>query len=155
MISNCNFFNKIDYPPVIFNNDISKPGLYYLETDKYCPLRGNGWYSQAMVNYCISENIIELTNINYVIYSSLSIPADYYNKFIEFLNKNKKGEDGKPFNLKFVIWDILVYESNYLVGSTIIDRLTLLENLYPCTKIAVDETHMNVLKHVCFTCQKK
>ena len=26
----------------------------------------------------------------------------------EFLNKNKKGENGKPFNLKFVIWDILV-----------------------------------------------
>jgi ATP-dependent DNA ligase len=72
----------------------------------------------------------------------------------EFLNKNKKGEDGKPFNLKFVIWDILVYESNYLVGSTIIERLTLLENLYPCTKIAVDETHMKVLKHACFTCQK-
>jgi len=52
------------------------------------PLRGNGWYSQAMVNYCINENIIELTDIKSVLYSSLSIPHNYYNKFIDFLNNN-------------------------------------------------------------------
>jgi ATP-dependent DNA ligase len=34
----------------------------------------------------------------------------------EFLNKNKLGEDGKPFNLKFVIWDILVYDGDYMIG---------------------------------------
>jgi len=72
----------------------------------------------------------------------------------EFLNKNKKGEDGKSFNLKFVIWDILVYESQYLIGSTIVERLDLLEKLYPCTKIAVSETQMTVLKHACFTSYK-
>ena len=77
------YYSQYEYPvftvmdePSLFNNDISKPGLYYLETDKYFPLRGNGWYSQAMVNYCISEKIIELENIKYVIYSSLSIPGD-------------------------------------------------------------------------------
>ena len=64
---NCLYYSQYEYPvftvmdePSLFNNDISKPGLYYLETDKYFPLRGNGWYSQAMVNYCISEKIIEL-----------------------------------------------------------------------------------------------
>ena len=60
--------------PIVFNKDISKPGLYYVETDKYFPLRGNGWYSQAMINYCINERIIELKDIKYGIYSSLSIP---------------------------------------------------------------------------------
>jgi hypothetical protein len=34
----------------------------------------------------------------------------------EFLNKNQNGEDGKPFNLKFIIWDILVYQNEYLIG---------------------------------------
>ena len=41
-----------------------------------------------MIQYCITNNIITKENIKSVIYSSLSIPANYYNKFIDFLNKN-------------------------------------------------------------------
>lgn len=68
----------------------------------------------------------------------------------EFLNKNKKGEDGKPFNLKFVIWDILVYDSKYLLGSTFSERMALLEQLYPCVKMVVGK-ELNSLSHLCFT----
>jgi ATP-dependent DNA ligase len=68
----------------------------------------------------------------------------------EFLNKNKKGEDGNPFNLKFVIWDILVYEGKYLLGRTTIDRLNLLEELYPCTRMMVGEK-IETMNHLCFT----
>ena len=68
----------------------------------------------------------------------------------EFLNKNKKGEDGTPFNLKFIIWDILVYENNYLLGSTVMERMDLLERLFPCTKMIVDEKFQS-LTHACFT----
>ena len=68
----------------------------------------------------------------------------------EFLNKNKKGENGKPFNLKFVIWDILVYQGDYLIGSTFEDRVKLLDELYPCYKMRVGDDFENY-KHLCFT----
>ena len=74
--------------PQEFTGNINDAGLYYVETDEYFPLSGNGWYSQAMVNYCINEHIIQLSDIKWVLYSSLSIPANYYNTFIEFLNNN-------------------------------------------------------------------
>jgi ATP-dependent DNA ligase len=68
----------------------------------------------------------------------------------EFLNKNKNGESGKPFNLKFVIWDILVYNSEYLIGSTFESRVKLLDQLYPCVKMRVGDDFEN-FKHICFT----
>lgn len=69
----------------------------------------------------------------------------------EFLNKNKKGEDGNPFNLKFVIWDILVYESKYLLGYTTIERLNLLQQLFPCNRMVVGEDKFESYKHLCCT----
>ena len=48
----------------------------------------------------------------------------------EYLNKNKKGWDGEPFNHKFVIWDILVYDGEYLVGKTKEERMVLLNEIY-------------------------
>jgi ATP-dependent DNA ligase len=71
----------------------------------------------------------------------------------EFLNKNKLGEDGKPFNLKFVIWDILVYDGDYMIGSTFEERLLLLEKLFPTTSTIISKDniksygHLNVTKH--------
>ena len=69
----------------------------------------------------------------------------------EFLNKNKKGEGDKPFNIKFIIWDILVYNSKYLLGTTTIERMKLLEELYPCVKMRVSGRNMESLEHICFT----
>ena len=37
-----------------------------------------------MVEYCLKENIIESHQIKYVVLSSLSMPADYYNELINF-----------------------------------------------------------------------
>jgi len=68
----------------------------------------------------------------------------------EFLNKNKKGEDGNQFNLKFVIWDIIVYNNEYLIGSTFSERMGLLEELYPCVQMMVDD-NLKSYKHLCFT----
>lgn len=71
----------------------------------------------------------------------------------EFLNKNKKGEDGIPFNLKFVIWDILVYENNYLLGTSFVERMNLLEELYPSVKMRVGDKFESFI-HLCFTSHK-
>lgn len=48
----------------------------------------------------------------------------------EYLNKNKTDETGESFNHKFVIFDILCYESEYLVGKTFEERVALLDRLY-------------------------
>lgn len=69
----------------------------------------------------------------------------------EFLNKNQKGEDGKPFNLKFVLWDILVYQGEYLIGVTLEERLNLLEKLFPCSGMSVGKSTFENYKHLCCT----
>jgi len=48
----------------------------------------------------------------------------------EYMNKNKKGVDGKPWNHKFVIFDILVYDGEYLIGSTFEERVNLLDKIF-------------------------
>jgi ATP-dependent DNA ligase len=68
----------------------------------------------------------------------------------ELLNKNKNGEDGNPFNQKFIVWDILVYNGNYLVGYSTTERLELLENLYPCNRMQQGEKFESY-EHLCCT----
>lgn len=48
----------------------------------------------------------------------------------EYMNKNKNGVDGKPWNHKFVIFDILVYNGEYLIGSTFEERVNLLDKIF-------------------------
>lgn len=48
----------------------------------------------------------------------------------EYLNKNKQDENGLYFNHKLVIFDILVYKSEYLVGSTFEERIIKLDDIY-------------------------
>ena len=48
----------------------------------------------------------------------------------EYLNKNKSDETNRSFNHKFVIFDILVYNGDYLVGKTFQERVDLLDSLY-------------------------
>lgn len=48
----------------------------------------------------------------------------------EYLNKSKMDETGQPFNHKFVIFDILCYDGDYLVGKTFEERINLLDTLY-------------------------
>jgi ATP-dependent DNA ligase len=49
----------------------------------------------------------------------------------EYLNKNQKDETGKPWNIKYVIWDIIMYNGNHLIGTTFEERLIILAKLYP------------------------
>jgi len=51
----------------------------------------------------------------------------------EYMNKGKCGADRKPFRNKFVIFDILVHENEYLLGTTFAKRQKLLDKLYPST----------------------
>ena len=59
-------------------------GLYYVESNNYIPLWGNGWCYHNMIKHCLDNNIITHDNIKYEIISSLTIPANYYNEFIDY-----------------------------------------------------------------------
>jgi ATP-dependent DNA ligase len=48
----------------------------------------------------------------------------------EYMNKSQNDENGKVFNHKLVIFDILAYNGEYLVGSTFSERLELLDKIY-------------------------
>lgn len=48
----------------------------------------------------------------------------------EIMNKSKRDEFGNNFNGKLIIFDILVHNSDYLVGKTFSERIELLESLY-------------------------
>jgi hypothetical protein len=48
----------------------------------------------------------------------------------EYMNKSKSDENRKVFNHKFVIFDILVFDGDSLVGKTFEERVILLDQLY-------------------------
>lgn len=48
----------------------------------------------------------------------------------EYLNKNKNDESGDPFNHKLVIFDILTFKGDYLLGKTFEERIQLLDDIY-------------------------
>ena len=78
-------FNVMDEAQVFQNSKIIE-GLYYIESDSYFPLRGNGWYYHSLVQYCLDNNIITRHDIKYVIYSSSTVKHDYYSGFINYCN---------------------------------------------------------------------
>ena len=68
----------------------------------------------------------------------------------ELMDKSKKGEDGNVLT-GFIIWDILVYNNEYLVGTTLTERLELMETLWPCQRMSVTAAGLVQYKHLCCT----
>jgi hypothetical protein len=61
----------------------------------------------------------------------LNCGNDNWNVIVgEYMNKNKKGVNVKPWNHKFVIFDILVYNGEYFLGSTFEERIALLDKIF-------------------------
>lgn len=56
----------------------------------------------------------------------------------EYLNKNQRGYNGSDFNHRFIIFDILQYDNRSLVGTTIVERQNLLNELYGTQEMSVD-----------------
>ena len=88
------YFNKFAYPlftvmdkPEEYKGQ-TQTGLYYVETKQYFPFRGNGWYNYPLIKYGLENNLIIESEIKYVIISSLEVPANYYNDFIDYLYEN-------------------------------------------------------------------
>lgn len=113
-----------------------------------CKYDNNSMISQVKVNgsnseiytngkefYVYNRHGEKLTNFNLnkeeILDNLYNLPN---NKWLcinsEYLNKNKNDENGNSFNHKLIIFDILVYDSDYLLNSTFEDRIKLLDDLY-------------------------
>jgi len=77
--------------------------------------------NENLSNFTLSDDDLKILNCG----------NKNWNVFVgEYMNKNKKGVDGKPWNHKFVIFDILVYNGEYLLGTTFQERVKLLDNIF-------------------------
>jgi len=95
---NAMYFNDQDYPLMTVMDQVeiflpsdtgyTLPGIYYIESENKFPLRQNGWYSHCLTKYCIEKNIIKKSDIKCYVHSSLTIPSDYFNKFIDYVYTN-------------------------------------------------------------------
>lgn len=77
-------------------------------------------HNQRLTNFCLTESDIK------EIYRGkgwMAINGEY-------MNKSKMDENGQPFNHKFVIFDILIFNGVYMVGRTFDERVKLLDELY-------------------------
>jgi len=95
---------KFDFPVYSCLDNIEKfdgklnTGFYYLEGRSafpvnIFPLRGNGFYSLPMVQYCLRNNIIIQSNIKYQYKPSFTIPKDYFKPFVNFLLETFDGDE--------------------------------------------------------------
>jgi hypothetical protein len=48
----------------------------------------------------------------------------------EYMNKNQKDENHKPWNHKFVIWDLIIYNGQHLVKETFENRIQLMDDIF-------------------------
>lgn len=88
-------------------------------------IRVMGRHNQILSNFNISrEEIID----------NLYKPTGLSGKWLvlngETLNKSKKDEMSQTFNQKLIIFDILVYDSNHLLGVTNLERVNLLYDIF-------------------------
>lgn len=76
----------------------------------------------------------KLTNFNLTAEELMSLYKCEKGQFMvingEYLNKAKNDEKGALFNHKLIVFDILVYDSDYLLGKTFAQRVALLDTLY-------------------------
>ena len=120
-------FNKYDYPKftvmdgVEIYNGQSSAGKYYIESNHGFPLHGNGWYQLPMVDFCLAKKIIEPSDIKYCIIASLTVPHDYFNKFI--------------YHCRDVLGDYGKLAINSMIGSFAVNSKN---TLWQCTKITTN-----------------
>lgn len=70
----------------------------------------------------------------------------------EYLNKNKKDENGQDFNHHFIIWDMLVFDNHYMIGYTTETRLLMLEEIFPAKRMYVrDNGELTGYEHILTT----
>lgn len=78
-------------------------------------------HSQRLTNFRLTDN--EISDIYRGTGEWMVINGEY-------MNKSKSDENNQIFNHKFVIFDILTFDGEYLVGDTFEQRIQLLDKIY-------------------------
>ena len=151
IFSDYNDFEYI-YPPRP-ETAISPDRLNIIDTGWIAQPKYNGSCSVLFINGRKGYKIYnrsgeELTLQKPISYTELNDSDKYMVLCGEYLNKSKCGEDGKLFNHKFVIWDILVRKGEYLVGSTFEDRLIVLYKLFGSSRGFVSDDGITMFNHL-------
>lgn len=82
-------------------------------------------HNQVLTNFQISKDEV-IQNL----YKPLNLKGKWLVVNGEQLNKSQLDERGTTFNHKLILFDILVYDSEYLVGQTFEERVNLLDGIY-------------------------
>lgn len=69
----------------------------------------------------------------------------------EYLNKSKIGETGIKEADKYIIWDVLVWDGVYLIGSTLEYRLSLISARFPCQSRVSAAGDIEMYNYLCCT----
>ncbi len=64
-------------------NNIFLRGFYYVESDNLLPIKGNSWLCVPALEHCLEHKVITMSQIKYVVLSSLGLPADYFHNYVE------------------------------------------------------------------------
>ena len=51
------------------------------------PLRGNGWYSQPLIEYALANGLIDKTQIEYQLIPTNTLKAEYFVDIIEYFER--------------------------------------------------------------------
>jgi len=102
--------------------------------------------------YVYNRHKQEMANYSQEIdFKSLAQSNNWYVYAGEYLNKGKLGENGDKERDKFIIWDVLVWCDDYLIGDSLLTRIGLLEEQYPCTRGKVNPDGLEIYNHLCIT----
>jgi hypothetical protein len=71
-----------------YQKDKIVAGIYYVVTSCYFPIRGNGWYSHNMIEHLLNTNRISKMDIKYKLVSTLTLQADYFTAFFNYIVDN-------------------------------------------------------------------
>jgi hypothetical protein len=64
-------------------NNIFQRGFYYVESDNLLPVKGNSWLCVPALEHCLEHKVITMSQIKYVVLSSLGLPADYFHNYVD------------------------------------------------------------------------
>ena len=111
-------FTVMDDVQKFQNGDEIKVGFYYIESSQYFPFRYNGWYSHALIQYGLENNLITKENIKYKLESSLFIEGDYFNDCIKEMINMPYGLDKAGPNFMIGLFNKMSVEVNKMFYTT-------------------------------------
>ncbi len=86
ILYNCDEYGWAVFAPTdeveLFDGDI-ETGLYFINTERGYPMRGNGWYWDGFVSRALDDNIINKSDIIYQIKAMKHLPSNHFQQFVK------------------------------------------------------------------------